>query len=365
MSQVHSDAHALIFSGPITLDTIAALEAQTRQHLADHPLSALQVNLSAVTKLDTAGAVFLRRLPALGQAQGKELELSPPPPTLQSFFDFIRLPPATTSRPENKQGRLESLGEQLLASRGRALSFLYLMADLTVETFAALYKPKGMRRGTFVEQALAIGAQALPIVALILFLIGAVSSLQSAAQLRQFGAHIFVADLLAIGICRELGPLMTAIIIAGRSGSAIAAEIATMKFTEELDALQTMGLDPLRFVAVPKMWAMLLCVPLLTIMADLLGILGGVFIAFTSLEVAPGAFVVRALEALLLKDVLTGVIKSISFAWIITLIAVYRGLDFKGGAAGVGRATTSSVVASIFAIILLDCFWGVIFYLKF
>ena len=365
MTQVHSDAHALNFSGPITLETITAIEAQTRQHLAAHPLSALQANLSAITRLDTAGAVFLHRLPALARAQGKTLELLPPPATLQSFFDFIRLPPETTTTPEKKPGRLESLGDQLLVTHGRAVSFLYLMADLTVETFAALYQHKGMRRGTFVEQALGIGVQALPIVALILFLIGAISSLQSAAQLRQFGAHIFVADLLAIGICRELGPLMTAIIVSGRSGSAIAAEIATMKFTEELDALQTMGLNPLRFVAVPKMWAMLLCVPLLTIMADLLGILGGVFIAFTSLEVAPGAFVLRALEALLLKDVLTGVVKSISFAWIITLIAVYQGLGFKGGAAGVGRATTSSVVASIFAIILLDCFWGVIFYLKF
>ena len=156
---------------------------------------------------------------------------------------------------------------------------------------------------------------------------------------------------------------MTAIIVSGRSGSAIAAEISTMKFTEELDALQTMGLNPLRFVAVPKMWAMLLCVPLLTIMADFAGILGGVFIAFTSLEVAPGAFVTRAVEALLFKDVLTGLVKSVSFAWIITLIAVYQGLDFRGGATGVGRSTTASVVASIFGIVVLDCFWGLVFYL--
>ena len=156
---------------------------------------------------------------------------------------------------------------------------------------------------------------------------------------------------------------MTAIIVSGRSGSAIAAEIATMKFTEELDALKTMALNPLRFVAVPKLWAMIICVPLLTVMANLAGIVGGTLIGVTYLEVAMDAFVTQVVEALVLKDILTGLVKSVSFAWMITIIAVYRGLAFSGGAAGVGKATTASVVSSIFGIIILDSFWGLLFYM--
>ena len=219
-------------------------------------------------------------------------------------------------------------------------------------------------RGTFLDQAVAVGSQGLPIVALILFLVGGVSTLQAAAQLRQFGANLFVADLLAIGISRELGPLMTAIIVAGRSGSAIAAEIATMKFTEEIDALRTMALDPLRMVAVPKMWAMLATVPLLTVMAVFSGLLGGTLIGVLSLDIAPTTFVTRIADALQLKDILTGLAKSVSFAWIITVIGVHRGLKSSGGTTGVGVSTTSSVVNSIFGIIVLNLSWGLIFYMR-
>ena len=364
MVQFRADHDGLHLSGPLTLDTVQVAERLIRESLDTIGAEDHRLHLQAVDELDTAGAVFLRRLPGIAREYGKRLELGELPSRQQSFFEFVTLPEADATPVPAPIGLLESTGEQVLQARGRAATFLYLMADLTVASVEALFDDKGIRRGSFLDQAVAIGSSALPIVALILFLIGAVSSLQSAAQLRQFGAHLFVADLLAIGICRELGPLMTAIIVSGRSGSAIAAEVATMKFTEELDALKTMGLDPLRFVAVPKMWAMLICVPLLTIMADFVGILGGVFVAITSLEVAPGAFITRAVEALIIKDVLTGLVKSVSFAWIITLIGVYHGLEFSGGATGVGRSTTSAVVASIFGIILLDCFWGVVFYMK-
>ena len=364
MTQLRAGREGVNISGPLTLATVRETEAETRRLLEQYRGDSLYADLESITDLDTAGAVFLRRLPHLAREYGKRLELRSLPPDKQRFFDFVASPPPPSPATLERGSHLEQLGDQLIQVHGRALVFLFLMSDLTVASFRALFDKRGIRQGTFVDQAIAIGSGALPIVALILFLIGAVSALQSAAQLRQFGAHIFVADLLAIGICRELGPLMTAIIVSGRSGSAIAAEVATMKFTEELDALRTMGLDALRFVAVPKMWAMLLCVPLLTIMADFVGILGGVFVAVTSLEVSPGAFVTRALEALILKDVLTGLVKSLSFAWIITLIGIYQGLNFRGGASGVGSSTTASVVASIFGIILLDCFWGIVFYLK-
>jgi phospholipid/cholesterol/gamma-HCH transport system permease protein len=362
MSRVSSDAEGLIFSGALTVRTTGALAQEARRLIAAEGRPALRADLSGLTHLDTAGAVFLRRLPVLAQEQGKTLELANLPERLRPFYEFIGAPAPPAMAALADEGRLERLGARLETLGARTADFLYLMSDLTWATVAALFRPGGIRQGTFADQAHAIGAQALPIVGLILFLVGAVSALQSATQLRQFGADIFVANLLGIGMTRELGPLMTAIMVSGRSGSAIAAEISTMKFTEELDALRTMSLDPLRFVAVPKMWAMLLCVPLLTIMADFIGILGGTVVGVTSMGIAPVAFANQVITTLFLKDILTGLVKSVSFAWFITIIAVYRGLNFHGGAAGVGQATTSSVVSSLFGIIALDAFWGLLFY---
>ncbi len=365
MAEVRSTDRGIVLSGALTLDTIAALETQTSQLLRDHPSADPQVDLSQVTAVDTAGVIFLHRLPQMARQAGKDLTL-PPLPTeeLQSFYAFITAgerPNLPTPAPVSW---LERLGEYLLHSKEQWGTFFYLMSDLTWAAIAALFKRSGIRRDSFSDQAIAIGSQGLPIIALILFLIGAVMALQATAQLRKFGANIFVADLLAVSLTRELGPLMTAIIVSGRSGSAIAAEIATMKFTEELDALQTMAIDPLRFVAVPKLWAMVLCVPLLTVMANFVGILGGTFVAVTAFDIGPQAFLDQVVGSLFLKDILTGLAKSVTFGWVVTIIAVYRGLEFSGGAAGVGQATTASVVTSLFGIIFLDSAWGLLFYMR-
>ena len=362
MAQVSSDERGLRVAGPLTQEVLGPLALQAKDLLAAHPELVLEIDLSQVTELDLSGAVFLHRLPVL--ATDKQVRLANLPPPLQPLFDFTAGAPAAIAPTPSSTTRLERVGDGLYRQGGHCADFCFLMADLTWAAVTCLFRRRGIRRGAFTDQALAVGAQSLPIVALILLLIGAVSILQSAAQLRQFGAIIYTANLLAIGLTRELGPLMTAIIVSGRSGSAIAAEIATMKFTEELDALHTMGLDPLRFVAVPKLWAMLLCVPLLTIMADFIGLLGGALVGIGPLEIAPAAFFAQVQEALFLKDLLTGLAKSLSFAWVITLIAVFRGLQHSGGAAGVGQATTASVVTSLFGIIILDCLWGLIFYLK-
>ena len=364
-ASVFSRADGLGISGDVTLETVASLEAECLGLIDVSTLRALQCDLSSVTRLDTAGVLFLRRLQKLSTGRDKELTLGLLPAEQQSFFDFVQ--PPSQQQPEaitDSSMSLESLGGRVDEAISHAATFLYLVSDLTWSAVAALPKRAGMRRGSFIEQAILVGSQGVPIITLILFLIGAVSTLQAVAQLRQFGANIFAADLLAVGICREFGPLMTAIVVAGRSGSAIAAEIATMKFTEELDALKTMALDPLRLVAVPKLWAMMLTVPLLTIMANLAGLVGGTVTGVFSLDLAPQTFFTRVTEALLLKDILTGLFKSVTFGWIITMIAVYRGLEFRGGATGVGQATTSAVVSSIFGIIVLDLTWGLIFYLQ-
>ena len=363
MTWVQSDDLGIALGGALAVHTIGALVPQARSLIAEHPRSALRADLRQVEHLDTAGAVFLRGLPDLALSLDKELRLDGLPAHLQPVFDFAT-PAPPSAPPAPSRVALERLGAWVRAHGVRAADFLYLMADLTFFSVSALFHREQIRRGSFGEQAYAIGAQALQIVGLILFLVGAVSALQSAAQLRQFGADIFVANLLGIGLTRELGPLMTAIMVSGRSGSAIAAEIATMKFTEELDALQTMGIDPLRFVVVPKLWAMVICMPLLTIMANFVGILGGTFIGVVSLDIPATVFLNQVASSLFLKDLLTGLVKSASFAWLITIISVHHGLNFSGGAEGVGRATTSAVVSSLFGIIILDAFWGIVFYLK-
>ncbi|MBD06367.1 MAG: ABC transporter [Gemmatimonadetes bacterium] len=371
-------------SGALTVASVADADAELRRLLLTNPASGLRIDLSTVDRIDTGGAVWVRRLPVVAATLGRQIEVGHLPESLLGFYEAVAKastevvvesesesgakPGAEAHEPkqieETAEHLLDRVGDRAFRDVNAALQFLYVMSDLTWATFTSLFQQRGMRRGSFVEQASIIGAQGLTIVTLVLFLVGGVSTLQAAAQLRQFGANVLVADLLAIGITRELGPLMTAIMIAGRSGSAFAAEIATMKFTEEIDALRTMAIDPLKLVAVPKMWAMLLSVPLLTIMADFVGLLGGTVTGVLSLDISPATFFNRVTNALLLKDIITGLIKSLSFAWVITIISVFRGLQFRGGAAGVGNATTSAVVSSIFAIIVLDLTWGLIFYLR-
>lgn len=354
----------LRITGACTVESVAAGSRQIRRLLGHSPHAELTVDLSGITRLDTVGAVWLRRLPSLASEAGCGLHLAAAPASVQALIDSVGAGPGPAVDAAGKEmGPLERLGERSLDAFQGIRDFLYLASDLTWAAGSALLRRRGVRPGDSVRQAAVVGADGLPIVAVILFLVGGVSTLQAAAQLRRFGANVLVADLLSIGITRELGPLMTAIVIAGRSGSAFAAEIASMKFNEEIDALRTMALDPLRLVAVPKMWAMLLTLPLLTIAADFVGLLGGTVTGVLSLDISLAAFAGRVQSALLLKDVLTGLVKSLSFAWIITVVSVYRGLQAGGGAAGVGAATTSSVVSSIFAIIVLDLTWGLVFYL--
>ncbi|MBN1103455.1 MAG: ABC transporter permease, partial [Deltaproteobacteria bacterium] len=179
-------------------------------------------------------------------------------------------------------------------------------------------------------------------------------------QLKQFGANIYVASLVALAMVRELGPIMTAIIVAGRSGSAFAAEIGTMKVSEEVDALFTMGFDPTRFLVVPKLIAALAVVPFLTLFSDLFAILGGLLVGVLMLDLTMSSYMAQTLKTLTLFDFTLGLVKSAVFALLIAWIGCLRGFQVRGGAAAVGQATTSAVVSSIFLIILTDSVFSVI-----
>jgi len=253
-------------------------------------------------------------------------------------------------------------GRKLLEFLER-LYFIYrLILDSIYWTFAAPVLGKGLRVGSAFDEMVKVGVTAIPIVVLISFSIGLILAMQAAYQLEQFGATIFTADLVAVAQTRELGPLMTAIIVAGRSGSGIAAEIGTMKVGEEIEALQSMGFNPIKFLVVPKLLALAVMVPCLTIISDLIGIAGGTSIAVLSLNLGLTRYLNRTLFALVFKDLITGLIKSLVFAGLIGLTGCYMGFMVEGGAEGVGRRTTQSVVVSIFLIILADAFFTSLFY---
>lgn len=353
--------HVILLEGDVTLERIADLEKRFSSLLASGPHGELVVDGSGMTRLDSAGAAFLDALPGLAAAQNKSLRVQNVPDRLKSFWDFVHLEEPEAAPRVQRQGLLERVGAAAQRETKSLAQLLRLIADIAYWSVADLFDRSHIRKGAFVDQAIQIGYEALPIIGLVLFLVGFIVSLMSAVQLRQFGGNLFVADMLAVGLTSEMGPLMTAVLVAGRSGSAIAAEVATMKSTEEWDALRSMALNPLRFVVVPKIWAMTLAMPLLTSVADLIGMLGGFAIATTYLQLAPAVFVQRVMQVLLLKYIVTGLIKSVSFGWVIAITGVARGLGFSGGSEGIGRATTSSVVTALFMIILVDSFWVIVF----
>ncbi len=229
-------------------------------------------------------------------------------------------------------------------------------------TFVGPFRGKGLRWRAALRQMVVVGFDAVPIVSLISVFIGIIIALQGAYALRKFGAMNFVVDMVAVTITRELGPLLTAIIVIGRSGSAFAAEIGTMRVGEEVDALETMGLNPVKFLVVPKLVAMLVMMPCLATVADAAGILGGALFAMTNMGWSLQNYLLRTADALLMRDIITGLIKSLVFAVIITKIGCYEGFTVRGGAEGVGRSTTASVVKSIFSVIAADMVFTAFFY---
>ena len=256
----------------------------------------------------------------------------------------------------------EAIGESTI----NGLAYLGNLAGLTAGAVRAVFiepfRGRKLHLNRVVHQALTIGVEAVPIVSLISFFVGAILALQGAYQLRRLGAMQLVADAVAIIVTRELGPLMTAIIVIGRSGSAFAAEIGTMKVNEELDALETMALDPVHFLVAPKFLAMALMLPCLTTWADLMGVCGGgtfgvLFAGFTW-----GSYFRATLQALVLRDIITGLIKSLLFGLVITAVGCNEGLSAKLSPEEVGRSTTSAVVKSLFLVIAVDLVFTAVFY---
>jgi len=252
------------------------------------------------------------------------------------------------------------------AATGRTVAYVGGLAEISAKSLRLLFlsplkRSRMLQRA--IHEAMAVGVGAIPIVSLISFFVGVIIALQGAYELQRLGAMQLVASLVSISITRELGPLITAIVVVGRSGSAFAAEIGTMRVTEELDALQTMALDPVAFLVVPKFLAMALMLPCLAIWADLMGVLGGSLFGVAGGGFTFGGYMLATRDALLLRDITSGVVKSLVFGMVITAVGCHEGFATGSGAEEVGRSTTSAVVISILLVILIDLIFTALFYL--
>ncbi len=345
----------------LTRDTVGPLYRNLRKKVLRSRDDEVHLHLAEDIRMDNVGVGFLERLAKDAAGKGRRLRLAAVGGQAAQVLGIHRAPPAGGVSGIHVPGFFERTGAQVIGAASHTFHFLLLAADTLFLSISALFRGQIPWR-TFIAQSIRLGSDSLPIIALISFLVGFTTALQAAYQLLQFGANIYIADLVGVAMVAELGPLMTAIIMAGRSGSSVAAEISTMVISEEVDALKTMGINPVRYVLVPKIFALVFTMPLLTVMSIVVGILGGVIVALFYLDLSIQAFWIEMLASLDLKDLMVAMLKAVTFAIVIGLTAGHTGFRASGGATGVGRATTASVVASIFLVIVFDAIYSVIFY---
>jgi phospholipid/cholesterol/gamma-HCH transport system permease protein len=325
----------------------------------------VDLDLSGVDYFDSGGGAVIIGLRQRLARKGTDLRIVGSTPAIDGFLSLVdqeallHPPPAPIQRTVHLTSRIGGETLKVLADFRELVVFT---GELMLGLWSAFQHPRRMRwRETWLYMERA-GLDGIPIVSLISFLMGLITAFQAAIQLTQFGADIYVANLVGLSIVRELGPLMTAIIAAGRSGAAFAAEIGTMKVSEEVDALNTMGLDRTRFLVTPKVVALLVMLPCLTLVADLVGIIGGMTVAVLGLGLPVQVYVRQTHYVMTTWDVLSGLIKSVAFAILIAGVGCLRGFQARGGAESVGRITTSAIVAGIFLIIVTDAVFTVLFH---
>ncbi len=304
--------------------------------------------------MNTVSKALLRRLHKAYREKIKFDELT----SKQIFYE------KTEEEGENSgsgESFFEKLGGSLYFIRENFYIFTIIISDMLFYSIQAIWNRRYIIKYDTLKNIYEIGYRAVPLVSLLSFLIGLTITVQAAIQMVQFGGQTYLATLIGTVMLNELGPLLTAIIIAGRTGSSIAAEIGTMVVMEEVDALQTMGVKPFKFLLVPKFWAFTVAMPVLTVISIITGVSGGLAVS-VFYNVPAISFVKQFLEGAELMDIFWASMKSLTFAWTILAIACYKGIHVRGGADAVGRATTESVVASIFSVIVIDAIYSFILY---
>jgi phospholipid/cholesterol/gamma-HCH transport system permease protein len=324
-----------------------------------------RIELSALEALDTAGAWLLYRIQAGLAERGWRVELSGADPVKAALLVEIAslkprpAPPAPSVNPLLRV--LARLGASTLSACSEARRLLSFYGETIVTLVRIALNPRRLRLTSLVHHLEQTCLNALPIVGMIAFLIGVVLAYQGADQLRRFGAEVFTVNLLVVAVLREIGILLTAIVVAGRSGSAFTAEIGMMKVREEIDALRTIGADPIEVLVVPRLLALMVALPLLAFFADILALFGGALMSIFALGISPNQFLSQLEGAITPTMFWIGMVKAPVFAFLIALVGCYQGLSVSGSAESVGRLTTRSVVLSIFLVIVADALFSILF----
>ncbi len=355
--------NTLYLTGKCMLENSGFLSQNVLKAIKKTRAESVIINLERLTDIDSAGAITLQHIQNELRAEGVTTRAEGASDEINEKLKLFTKQPEKEKQVFQKTGWVEKLGGNVSDFFTDYLyGYLTLAADVFYWSLMGLFNKKSSKKGEFVNQSVLIGANAVIIVVFMSFIIGLVMALQSSQQLSNFGANIYIVDLTVIAMMSQMGPLITAVLVAGRSGSAIAAEIATMKVTSELDALQTMGLNPVRFVVVPKIYASLFTMPFLIILANVAGIAGGAVAGYFYLDITFEVFINRMDEVMKNKDILTGFVKSQVYAALIVLTGSFYGFRVVRGAEGVGKVTTTAVVVSISLVIIADSILGLLFY---
>ncbi|MCF8062636.1 MAG: MlaE family lipid ABC transporter permease subunit [Deltaproteobacteria bacterium] len=353
----------LAIQGRMDADRAGDMIRGARALLAQGVPPSLTVDLGEVSYMDDFGSLVLLELREEMESSKGGFYLKNASENIQRVltvfqFDKARRDVVLAKKP--KPNVFERLGGAAIDQANDMRYMVSFLGSVCLALVHVILQPRSLRREETLLTMQKTGFDALPIVGLISMLLGMILAFMSSVQLKQFGADIYVASLVAVAMVRELGPVMTAIIVAGRSGSAFAAEIGTMKVSEEVDALFTMGFDPTRFLVMPKLIAATVMVPLLTMFSDLFSIAGGMLVGVFMLDLTPSAYMNETIRFLELRDIVWSFVKSGVFAMLIVWVGCLRGFQVRGGADSVGQAATSAVVSSLFLIILADSIFAVI-----
>ncbi len=353
----------MVISGALDVATTASIWPQATKFFSETDAKAVEVDADGISYLDGFGAGLLLDIQRRAIPRGIRLTVSGLKPDFQAMLEpfkpegYATLP--STSKPDAPL--VDSVGAAIKALIADLGAFAEFTGEISRALVYAAFHPRTIRWKDVYRTAVVAGADALPVIMLVGFLIGFVMAFQSAIPMRQFGADIFVPTLVGIAMLRELGPIMTAVGLAGRSGAAFAAEIGTMKVNEEVSALVTLGLQPVRFLIVPRIIAAVAMTPFLIVFANVAGLLGGL-IVFMSLGYPAGMYFDQLEQSISLNDLLGGLIKGFAFGFVVAAVGCMRGLQTSTGASAVGRSTTSAVVTSIVLVAIGDGIFAIVYY---
>lgn len=354
----------LVASDSWLVSTIAQVDPRLRA-LRPEPGRDLVLDMRRLARLDTAGAWVLQRTLSAWQAAGGRIRLEGAAPAHAALMQRVAEQNlgtvAAPARPNPILAGLAAIGAGMAGLLHQAYCITGFLGLVLTGIGGVVRHPDRLRWPALINQIEETGLRAVPIVALISFLIGVVLAYQGAMQLQQFGAEIFTIDLVAISVLREVGILLTAVVLAGRSGSAFTAQIGSMKLREEIDAMRTLGLDPLDVLVLPRVLALMLVLPMLAFLSDMMGLVGGGLMTWIALDISPPLFLERLHASLNMSHFWVGLSKAPVFGILIAIIGCFEGMQVEGSAESVGRLTTQSVVESIFAVIIADAVFSIFY----